>query len=63
MPSIVGLNEETTCYASIEYFRNHNPFDDYVIHEAAHIFHNCKREMIGLSATCRRSPPKQLRRN
>ena len=53
-PAIVGLSEETTCYVSIEYFRNNNPFEDYVIHEAAHIFHNCKREMIGLPATRRR---------
>ncbi len=53
-PAIVGLSEETTCYVSMEYFRNHNPFEDYVIHEAAHIFHNCKREMIGLPATRRR---------
>lgn len=52
--AIVGLSEETTCYVSMEYFRNHNPFEDYVIHEAAHIFHNCKREMIGLPATRRR---------
>ena len=53
-PVILGLSEETTCFVSMEYFRNKNPFDDYVIHEAAHIFHNCKREMIGLPETRRR---------
>lgn len=53
-PAIVGLSEETTCYVSMEYFRNTNPFEDYVLHEAAHIFHNCKREMVGLPATRRR---------
>jgi len=53
-PAIVGLSEETTCYVSMEYFRNHNPLEDYVIHEAAHIFHNCKRKMIGLPAAHRR---------
>jgi len=53
-PAILGLSEETTCYVSMEYFRTNNPFDDYVIHEAAHIFHNCKREMIGLPETRRR---------
>lgn len=53
-PALVGLSEETTCYVSIEYFRNNNQFDDYVIHEAAHIFHNCKREMIGLPVIRRR---------
>ena len=26
-------------------------FDDVVVHEAAHIFHNCKRERIGLRGT------------
>jgi len=31
-----------------------SPKSDYAIHEAAHIFHNCKREMIGLPATRRR---------
>lgn len=53
-PAIVGLSEETSCYVSMKYFGNNNPCEDYVIHEAAHIFHNCKREMIGLPATRRR---------
>ena len=50
-PNIVGLSEETTCYVSVEYFDANNRFDDYVVHEAAHIFHNCKRETLGLNAT------------
>ena len=45
---IVGLSEETTCYVSAEYFRAPNRFTDFVVHEAAHIFHNCKRRTIGL---------------
>ena len=45
---IVGLSEETTCYVSAEYFREESRFDDFVVHEAAHIFHNCKRQTIGL---------------
>ncbi len=53
-PDIVGLSEETTCYVSMKYFSNSNPLEDYVIHEAAHIFHNCKRETIGLQETRRR---------
>ena len=53
-PAILGLSEETTSYVSLEYFRTNNPFDDYVMHEAAHIFHNCKREMIGLPELRRR---------
>ena len=52
--AIVGLSEETTCYVSVEYFRDHDPCADYVVHEAAHIFHNCKRSTIGLPETRRR---------
>ena len=48
---IVGLSEEMTCYVSIEYFRAQSQFDDYVVHEAAHIFHNCKRKTLGLPLT------------
>ncbi|QDX80898.1 hypothetical protein B9N43_06355 [Denitratisoma sp. DHT3] len=46
---ILGLSIETTCYVSTDYFRSTNPFDDFVLHEAAHVFHNCKRETLGLS--------------
>jgi len=53
-PGIVGLSEETTCFVSMKYFSNNNPLEDYVIHEAAHIFHNCKRETVGLRETRRR---------
>jgi hypothetical protein len=47
---IVGLSEETTCYISIEYLLDPNPepFSDYLVHEAAHVFHNCRREALGL---------------
>jgi hypothetical protein len=45
---IVGLNLERKCYVSLEYFADDDPFADYVVHEVAHIFHNCKRETIGL---------------
>jgi hypothetical protein len=42
-PHLVGLSEETTCYVSPKYFLSRDePFDDFVVHEAAHIFHNCK---------------------
>jgi hypothetical protein len=47
-PEIVGLSEERTCYVSTAYFRSESPFDDFVVHEAAHVFHSCKRETIGL---------------
>jgi len=48
---ILGLNLERECYVSMNYFADEDPFADYVIHEVAHIFHNCKRETIGLPFT------------
>jgi len=48
---IVGLSEETTCYVSHEYFLKQERFADFVVHEAAHVFHNCKRETVGLPET------------
>ena len=48
---IAGLSEETTCYVAADYFSITDPFLDYVVHEAAHIFHNCKRKTLGLPAT------------
>jgi hypothetical protein len=53
-PRIVGLSEHTTCFVSLEYFEDDHPFADFVVHEAAHIFHNCKRRTVGLPATRRR---------
>jgi len=53
-PAIVGLSEETTCFVSLEYFSDSDPFADFVVHEVAHVFHNCKRATVGLSATRRR---------
>lgn len=47
----LGMAEATTCYVSLEYFRTTKPFDDFVVHEAAHVFHNWKRERIGLPRT------------
>ncbi len=48
---ILGLSEETTCYVSHEYFTVDDKFADFVVHEAAHVFHNCKRETVGLKET------------
>lgn len=50
-PNLVGLSAETTCLVSPEYFGENNLFADYVAHEAAHIFHNCKRRAVGLHET------------
>lgn len=53
-PAIVGLSEETTCFVSVQYFSESEPFADFVVHEVAHVFHNCKRDTVGLSVTRRR---------
>jgi len=53
-PHLLGLSEETTCYVSVEYFTGSDRFADFVVHEAAHVFHNCKRRTIGLPSTRRR---------
>ncbi len=53
-PRIVGLSLETTCYVSLEYFSETSCFSDYVVHETAHIFHNCKRRTAELKETRRR---------
>jgi len=50
-PRIVGLSQDMTCYVSPEYFNQDDPFADFVVHEAAHIFHNCKRHTVGLRET------------
>lgn len=53
-PQILGISEETTCYVSPAYFEEEDPFADFVVHEVAHIFHNCKRRNAGLRETRRR---------
>jgi hypothetical protein len=50
-PNLVGISEETTCYLSLDYLRDNHPLTDYLVHEAAHVFHNCKRHTLGLPAT------------
>ena len=50
-PNIVGLSEETTCYVSPAYFNSQDAFADYVVHEAAHVFHNCRRGTVGFTET------------
>jgi hypothetical protein len=53
-PRIVGLSEETNCYVSHEYFNEEDRFADFVVHEAAHVFHNGKRAAVGLPETRKR---------
>ncbi len=47
----VGFSEETTFYVSMAYFKEGDPFADWVVHEAAHVFHNWKRAYVGLPET------------
>jgi hypothetical protein len=47
-PEMVGMSEGTTCYVSTAYFCPENQFEDFLVHEAAHVFHNCKRRTLGL---------------
>src|ERR1039457_5205527 len=50
-PYTTLFRSETTCFVSPEYFAADDPFADFIVHEVAHIFHNCKRETIGLRET------------
>lgn len=53
-PALVGMSQETTCFLSPTYFTERHRFADFVVHEVAHIFHNCKRRTVGLPFTRRR---------
>ncbi len=47
-PRLVGYSEGTTPYISLAYFVSEEPFSDFLVHEVAHVFHNAKRETVGL---------------
>ncbi|WP_144021989.1 hypothetical protein [Caballeronia sordidicola] len=51
--NIVGLSQETRYYVSMDYFDETDPFADFVVHEAAHVFHNSRRVACGLAASAR----------
>ena len=51
---VVGLSEEATCFVSPKYFSDPDPASDFVVHEVAHIFHNCRRRSAGLPETRRK---------
>jgi hypothetical protein len=38
----------------MDYFRANHRFANFVVHEAAHVFHKCKRRTLGLPETRRR---------
>lgn len=49
--AVVGSCEGNRCYVSMEYFAVNSRFADYVVHEAAHVFHNTKRTTMDLPST------------
>ncbi len=49
--TLVGLSQETTCYVSPGHFIDAEAGSDFLVHEVAHIFHNCKRRAAGLPET------------
>lgn len=51
---IVGLSQDRTCFVTVEYFEVRHRFADFIVHEAAHVFHNCKGETLGLARPRRR---------
>jgi hypothetical protein len=48
---IAGLSQGTTCFVSCAYFDREDQFDDFIVHETAHIFHNWKREYANMRHT------------
>lgn len=53
-PRLLGMSEGAKCFVWMSYFDEENPHEDVVVHEIAHMFHNCKRGMAGLNQTRRR---------
>ncbi len=45
--NIVGLSQETRCYVSMDYFDETDPFADFVVHEAAHVFTTPDAWLVG----------------
>jgi hypothetical protein len=48
-PHLVGYSAETTSFISLAYFETQDQFADFLVHEAAHVFHNTKRQTVGLA--------------
>lgn len=53
-PRLVGFSEETTGYVGQTYWSSSGPLEDFIVHEAAHVFHNCRRSTLGFAETRRR---------
>ena len=48
---LVGLSDGTSCYVTAEYLNARDHFSDFLVHEVAHMFHNCHRHQLGLVQT------------
>lgn len=49
--AVLGMSEELRCYITPKYFVEQDPLADFLVHEVAHVFHNYKRERLGLPFT------------
>jgi hypothetical protein len=49
--AVLGMSEELRCYITSKYFVAQDPLADFLVHEVAHVFHNYKRERLGLPFT------------
>jgi hypothetical protein len=47
----LGMNVGTTSYISMKYHTETDRFADYIVHETAHAFYNCKRAQLGMRET------------
>ncbi len=47
----VGFSENFKCYITPQYFEERGPFEDFLLHECAHVLHDAKLETIGLPMT------------
>ena len=50
-PSIAGLCANMRCFVSAAYFEETDPFAGFIVHEVAHIFHDCKRRVARVRQT------------
>lgn len=48
---VLGMNTHLRSFITPAYFEPQEPLADFLVHEAAHVFHNCKRETLGLKST------------
>lgn len=53
-PAILGLSEGTMSYVTPLDLVSEDRITDVIVHESAHVFHNCKRRDAGLKMTKRR---------